>query len=86
MEKELVLVLDFGGQYNKLTARRVRELSVYSEMLPYDSSLEEIQGKTRRLLFLPGGLPVLTRKMLPAVTRVFSNWGYQFWVLVMVCS
>jgi GMP synthase (glutamine-hydrolysing) len=55
LEKELVLVLDFGGQYNQLTARRVRELSVYSEMLPYDSSLEEIQGKNPKAIILTGG-------------------------------
>ncbi len=55
MEKELVIVLDFGGQYNQLIARRVRELSVYSEVLPYDSSLEEIRGKNPKAIILTGG-------------------------------
>jgi GMP synthase (glutamine-hydrolysing) len=55
MAKELVVVLDFGGQYNQLIARRVRELSVYSEVLPYDSSLEKIRGKNPRAIILTGG-------------------------------
>ena len=55
MAKELVVVLDFGGQYNQLIARRVRELSVYSEILPYDSSLEEIRGKNPKAIILAGG-------------------------------
>jgi hypothetical protein len=44
MEKETILVLDFGGQYNQLIARRVRELSVYTEMVPFDISYEKIQA------------------------------------------
>ena len=35
MDRELVIVLDFGGQYNQLIARRVRECNVYCEVHPY---------------------------------------------------
>jgi len=55
MEKELCLVLDFGGQYNQLIARRVRELSVYSEMVPYDISYEEVRAKNPQAIILTGG-------------------------------
>jgi GMP synthase (glutamine-hydrolysing) len=55
MEKQLVLVLDFGGQYNQLIARRVRELSVYSEMVPFDISYEEVAQKNPAAIILTGG-------------------------------
>lgn len=55
MDRELVLVLDFGGQYNQLIARRVRELSVYCEMVPYDIGYEEVLDKQPRALILSGG-------------------------------
>ena len=43
MEKQKILILDFGGQYNQLIARRVRECSVYCEVKPYNMSLDEIR-------------------------------------------
>ena len=41
--KETVIVLDFGGQYNQLIARRVRECNVYCEILPYTADIERIK-------------------------------------------
>ena len=55
MERELVIVLDFGGQYNQLIARRVRECNVYCEVHPYTMSLEEIRERNPKDLFLQGG-------------------------------
>jgi len=50
-----VLVLDFGGQYSQLIARRVRERGVFSELLPHDVALEEIGRRSPRGLILSGG-------------------------------
>ncbi|MGI5879877.1 MAG: glutamine-hydrolyzing GMP synthase [Syntrophomonadaceae bacterium] len=66
MEKERVLVLDFGGQYNQLIARRIRELSVYSEMVPYNISLEEIKAINPRGIIFTGGPASVHEKDAPA--------------------
>ncbi len=55
MKKELVIVLDFGGQYNQLIARRVRECSVYCEVHPYTLSLDEIREMDPRGIIFTGG-------------------------------
>lgn len=44
MEKELVVVIDFGGQYNQLVARRVRECNVYCEIYSYKTDLNKIKS------------------------------------------
>ena len=53
--KELILILDFGGQYNQLIARRVRECDVYSEVVPYDITLEKIKEKNPKGIIFTGG-------------------------------
>src|SRR3712207_5112914 len=50
-----VLVLDFGGQYSQLIARRVRECGVFSELLPHHVSVDEIKARAPRGLILSGG-------------------------------
>ncbi len=55
MEKELVIVLDFGGQYNQLIARRVRECSVYCEVHPYTLPIDKIKEMNPKGIILTGG-------------------------------
>lgn len=55
MDKELIIVLNFGGQYNQLIARRVRECHVYCEVIPYTKSLEEIKAMNPKGIIFTGG-------------------------------
>ena len=55
MSQELVIVLDFGGQYNQLIARRVRDNNVYAEIKPYTVSIEEIKAANYKGIIFTGG-------------------------------
>jgi GMP synthase (glutamine-hydrolysing) len=52
---ETLLVLDFGSQVTQLIARRVRELGVFAEILPYDAPLEQLQARAPKGIILSGG-------------------------------
>ncbi|HAS38712.1 MAG TPA: GMP synthase (glutamine-hydrolyzing) [Ruminococcaceae bacterium] len=52
---EKILVLDFGGQYNQLIARRVRDFNVYAEILPYTTDLETIKANGYKGIIFTGG-------------------------------
>ena len=55
MERELIVVLDFGGQYKQLIARRVRENKVYCEIHPYTISLDKLKAMNPKGIILTGG-------------------------------
>ena len=50
-----IIILDFGSQYNQLIARRVRDLGVYSEVIPFNTSVSEILEKKPIGIILSGG-------------------------------
>jgi GMP synthase (glutamine-hydrolysing) len=54
-EPDTVVVLDFGSQFAQLIARRVRELNVYSELLPHDTPYAEIERRNAKAIILSGG-------------------------------
>ena len=54
-QPDTVVVLDFGSQFAQLIARRVRELNVYSELLPHDTPMAELERRGARAIILSGG-------------------------------
>ncbi|OMF37385.1 glutamine-hydrolyzing GMP synthase [Paenibacillus sp. FSL H8-0548] len=54
-QNEIIVVLDFGGQYNQLIARRIRDLGVYSELLPYNTPVEKIRELQPKGIVFSGG-------------------------------
>ncbi|MFZ3102604.1 MAG: glutamine-hydrolyzing GMP synthase, partial [Desulfitobacteriaceae bacterium] len=75
MAQEVVLVLDFGGQYNQLIARRVREARVYSEMISYKTSLEEIKARKPRGIIFSGGPASVNQTDAPVVDPEIYDLG-----------
>jgi GMP synthase (glutamine-hydrolysing) len=75
MNHELVIVLDFGGQYNQLIARRVREASVYCEVMPYDTPIEKIKAKNPKGIILTGGPSVVYEEDAPLVGKELFESG-----------
>lgn len=65
MLEDKILVLDFGSQYTQLIARRVREKSVYSEIFPYNASLEKIKAFNAKGIILSGGPSSVYEKKAP---------------------
>ena len=55
MNNELILVIDFGGQYNQLIARRVREHNIYCEVISYKTPIKEIKEKKPKGIIFTGG-------------------------------
>ena len=64
---ENIIVLDFGGQYSQLIARRVRDLRVYSELLPYDTPIEIIKSKKPSGIIFSGSPSSISAKEVDAV-------------------
>ncbi len=75
MDRRGVLILDFGSQYTQLIARRVRELSVYCEIHPYQLSLEEIREKQPLAVILSGGPESVLGTDSPTVDPLLFDLG-----------
>jgi GMP synthase (glutamine-hydrolysing) len=73
--KEKILVLDFGSQYTQLIARRVRENKVYSEILPFNASIEKIKAFAPKGIILSGGPSRVNAKGAPFPDRDIFNLG-----------
>ena len=75
MENQLVLVLDFGGQYNQLIARRVRECGVYCEVIRYTTPLEEITARKPVGIIFTGGPNSVYDEKSPHIAKEIFEMG-----------
>jgi len=75
LSHELILVLDFGGQYNQLIARRVREANVYCEVLPYNVSIDRIKEKSPKGIIFTGGPASVLDSNAPKCDKEVFNLG-----------
>ena len=75
MENQKVLILDFGGQYNQLIARRVRECNVYCEVHPYNMSLEKIREFAPIGIIFTGGPSSVYEEGAPRLEKEIFEMG-----------
>jgi GMP synthase (glutamine-hydrolysing) len=75
LKNELVLVLDFGGQYNQLIARRVREANVYCEVIPYNAPIDRIKAMNPKGMIFTGGPASVTDPKAPFCDKEVFNLG-----------
>lgn len=75
MEKEMIIVLDFGGQYNQLIARRVRECNVYCEVHPYNMAIEDIRKMAPRGIIFTGGPNSVYKEDSPRCSKEIFDLG-----------
>lgn len=75
MKNELVIVLDFGGQYNQLIARRVRECNVYCEVKPYTMPLDEIKALNPKGIIFTGGPNSVYKETSPHIAKEIFEMG-----------
>lgn len=75
MKKNSIIILDFGSQYNQLIARRVREMGVYAEVVPYFEPLEDILAREPRGIILSGGPASVYLDGSPTIDKVLYEQG-----------
>mgnify|MGYP000263013314 CR=1 FL=1 len=75
MNQEKVIVIDFGGQYNQLVARRVRECNVYCEIYSYKTPLEQIKAMNPKGIILTGGPNSCYEEGSPTCTKELFELG-----------
>jgi GMP synthase (glutamine-hydrolysing) len=75
MKRDLVLVVDFGGQYNQLIARRVRECGVYCEIIPYDYTMDKIKAKDPKGIIFTGGANSVYGEDTPTIDKEIFKLG-----------
>ena len=74
-ENEKILILDFHGQYNQLIARRVRECNVYSEIVPFDTSIDKIKEINPKGIIFTGSPSSIDEENAPTIDKEILELG-----------
>lgn len=74
-QEETILIIDFYGQYNQLIARRVRECNVYSEIVPFNTSIDKIKSKNPKGIIFTGGPASVFEENSPKCDKEIFNLG-----------
>ncbi len=75
MDREMIVILDFGGQYNQLIARRVRECNVYCEVHPYNISMDQLRAMNPKGIIFTGGPNSVYGEDSPVCDRAVFELG-----------
>jgi GMP synthase (glutamine-hydrolysing) len=75
LKNELILIIDFGAQYNQLIARRVREANVYCEVVPYSTSIDKIKAMNPKGIIFTGGQASVLDTNAPFCDKEIFNMG-----------
>ena len=73
--RENVIIVDFGGQYNQLIARRVRECNVYCEVVPYKKAMDAIREKQPKGIIFTGGPKSVYGEDAPSISKEVFSFG-----------
>ena len=72
---ETIVIMDFGSQYTQLIARRIRELGVFSLIIPFDTNLEELKNSRIKGIILSGGPSSVYQKNAPHIEKKVFDLG-----------
>ena len=86
LNHQMVVILDFGSQYSELIARRIRETQVYSEVISYRTTAEQLKLLNPKGIILSGGRVRCTTSAHPNATPKSGIWEFPFWACVMECN
>ena len=75
MHKNSIVILDFGSQYNQLIARRIREMGVYAEIVPYFTELSKIKAMEPAGIILSGGPSSVYAEDAPTISKEIYELG-----------
>jgi GMP synthase (glutamine-hydrolysing) len=82
----MIIVIDFGSQYNQLIARRVRENRVYCQIEPPDIDMGTLKSLKPDGIILSGGRPAFMKKTAPGSIRRYLISVCRFWGSATACS